>query len=403
MAPEARRRVLWTCVLGTFTAYLCLLFLTPIYPEVARDLRLGPDSLSLLLSIAPALSVVANLPVGVLTDRLGRRPLLLAGAVLLVGSQLLLAAAATPVVFGASRLVIGLAIPFVASASYAAVADAHPGAGRVQALGLVTAAVSLGQAAGYVSTAGLDERLGWHLLALALLPLPALMFALSLRMPEPPAGPSPASAADAMGSALSFLGRPPNAAAALVATFVNGAGVSATFLLPFATRSQGLGTTVTALLLLVFLGAAVVSAPLVGRLADRTGAQGLLRLCLAVCGGTLAVFAVAGPRIAVIVPVYAVTGGMVAASAALNTSQVVQAAQRAGTGTGAALGGLRLGQVLGPALVMPGAAVLYTRAGLASAVVMLAALCGVALLLTLVRSPQARTAPAFDGHSGESA
>src|ERR671932_379187 len=228
MAPEARRRVLWTCVLGAFTAYLCLLFLTPIYPEIAHDLGLRADSLSLLLSIAPALSVVANLPVGVLADRLGRRPLLLAGAVLLLGSQLLLAAAAT-----------------------------------------------LGQAAGYVSTAGLSERLGWHLLALALLPLPALMFALSLRMPEPPAGPSPASAVDAMGSALSFLGRPPNAAAALVATFVNGAGVSATFLLPFATRSQGLGTTVTALLLLVFLGAAVVSAPLVGRLAHHTGAQGL--------------------------------------------------------------------------------------------------------------------------------
>src|SRR5919199_1155955 len=256
MAPEARRRVLWTSVLGAFAAYLCLLFLTPIYPEIARDLRLRADSLSLLLSIAPALSVLANLPIGVLADRLGRRPLLLAGGALLLGSQLLVGAAFSAAVFGASRVVIGLAIPLVASAAYAAVADAHAAAGRVQALGMVTAAVNLGQAGGYVATAAIGERLGWHLLALALLPLPALMFALSLRMPEPPAGAAAASTTDAMGSALRFLGRPPNAAAALVATFINGAGVSATFLLPFATRDQGLGTTVTALLLLVFLGAA---------------------------------------------------------------------------------------------------------------------------------------------------
>src|SRR5919202_4068126 len=131
MAPEARRRVLWTCVLGAFSAYLCLLFLTPIYPEIARDLRLRPDSLSLLLSIAPALSVLMNVPVGVLADRLGRRPLLLTGAFLLVAAQLLVWAAATPVPFAGSRVVLGLAIPFVASAAYAAVAGAYAAAGRV--------------------------------------------------------------------------------------------------------------------------------------------------------------------------------------------------------------------------------------------------------------------------------
>lgn len=387
MAPEARRRVLWTCVLSAFSAYLCLLFLTPIYPEVAHDLRLRADSLSLLLSIAPALSVALNLPVGVVADRVGRRPLLLAGALLLVASQLLVGLAVNAVLFAGSRVVLGLAIPLVASAAYAAAADAYPAAGRAQALGLVTAAVNLGQAGGYVGTAFLGERLGWHLLALALVPIPVLMLAFTTRMPEHSAARPPASTLCAMGMALRFLGRPPNAAAALVATFVNGAGVSATFLLPFASRAQGLGTTATAFLLLVYLVAAVVAAPLFGRLADRAGATRLLRLCLAVCATTLAVFAAAGPALFVIVPVYAVLGATVAAAAALNTSLVVQAAQRAGTGTGAALGGLRLGQVLGPAVVMPGAAVLYTHVGLAGAVLLLSTLCGLALALTLVPRP----------------
>jgi hypothetical protein len=94
---------------------------------------------------------------------------------------------------------------------------------------------------------------------------------------------------------------------------------------------------------------------------------------------------------------------MVAASAALNTSLVVQAAQRTGTGTGAALGGLRLGQVLGPAVVMPVAATLYTHVGLAAAVLLLAALCGVGLALTLVREPAGRARKTVDVSGRESA
>jgi predicted MFS family arabinose efflux permease len=385
MDPAARRRVLWTCVISAFAAYLCLLFLNPIYPEVARDLGLRADTLSLLLAIAPGVSVVLNLPIGIVADRLGRRPLLLAGGVLLIVSQVLVWAAFNPVLFAMSRVTLGFAIPFVASAAYAAVADAHPVGDRTQALGMVTAAVNLGQAGGYVATALLGERLGWHPLALVLAVVPVTMLLFVFRMPEPPAAQERGSLRAAVGDAVSFLARPANAASSLVATAVNGAGVSATFLLPFATRSQGLGTAATALLLLVYLAAAALAAPAVGRLADRGSPRALLRLCLGVAAGGLTAFAVAGPGLGVLVPVYAVLGGTVAAAAALNTSLVVRAARRAGTATGAALGGLRLGQVLGPAAVMPAAASLYTHSSLRSAVLLLAALALAALVLTLVR------------------
>lgn len=383
MVPEARRRVLWTCVLSTFAAYLCLLFLNPVYPEVARELGLRPDTFSLLLSLAPALSVVMNLPVGILADRLGRRPLLLAGGCLLIISQLSLSTAVNPVLFAASRVALGFAIPFIASAAYAAVADAHPPGDRIQALGTVTASVNLGQAGGYVATALLVQALGWHLLALFLAVVPVGMLLFAVRMPEPPSAPSQARLGAAVADALRFLSRPGNAASALIATAANGAGVSATFLLPFATHGQGFGTTATALLLIVYLAAAAVAAPAVGRLADRGRPRALLALCLGVAALSLAGFGLAGPSVAVILPVYAIVGATVAAAAALNTSVVVGAARRSGTGTGAALGGLRIGQVLGPAAVTPAAAALYTHYDLRSAVFMLAGLVLVSLVLTL--------------------
>lgn len=400
MPPEARRRVLWTCVLSTFAAYLCLLFLNPIYPDLARELHLRADTLSLILAIAPALSVTTNLPVGIMADRLGRRPLLVAGGLLLIVSQLLVWGAFSPFVFALSRLSLGFAIPFVASAAYAAVADAHPPGDRIQALGMVTASVNLGQAGGYVATALLVERLGWHLLALVLAAIPLTMLLFALRMPEPPAAAVSGGLGAAVGDAIRFLAAPSNAASALVATAVNGAGVSATFLLPFATRGQGLGTGTTALLLLVYLAAAALAAPLVGRLADRGSPQRLLALCLVAAGASLAFFAFAGPQVAVILPVYAVVGGTVAAAASINTSLVVQAARASGTGTGAALGGLRFGQVLGPALVMPAAAALYTHFSLRSAVLMLAGLALVALVLALLGRSAAEPDRELSGRPG---
>jgi MFS family permease len=136
----------------------------------------------------------------------------------------------------------------------------------------------------------------------------------------------------------------------------------------------------------VYLAAATVAAPIVGRLADRGSPRALLGLCLGVAAVTLFAYALAGPTVAVIVPVYALVGGAVAAAAALNTSVVVQAARSAATGTGAALGGLRLGQVLGPAAVLPAAGALYTNFSLRSAVLMLGGLVLVALVLALAGS-----------------
>jgi hypothetical protein len=112
---------------------------------------------------------------------------------------------------------------------------------------------------------------------------------------------------------------------------------------------------------------------------------------------TLIAFAFAGPAVAVIVPVYAVIGGAVAAAAALNTSIVVQSARSSGTGTGAALGGLRFGQVLGPAAVTPAAAALYTHFSLRSAILMLGGLVVVALLLALAGARQPRAGQELPG------
>src|SRR6202022_4191506 len=57
-----RRRVLVTAVAVTMVNVFCMTSLTPLFPDVARDLGLGPDGLGLLMGISPLVSVLFQLP-----------------------------------------------------------------------------------------------------------------------------------------------------------------------------------------------------------------------------------------------------------------------------------------------------------------------------------------------------
>lgn len=99
---------------------------------------------------------------GIVSDRIGRRPVLALGLVFLAGSQLLRWRAATGFEFGLGQIFIGFCSPFVVAAVYALVADAYHGAGRAQAIGILQACANLGQATGILLAASLSLLIGWR-------------------------------------------------------------------------------------------------------------------------------------------------------------------------------------------------------------------------------------------------
>jgi MFS family permease len=68
---------------------LALLGLTPLYPTVAHDLALGPDAFSIYFAIQGGVNLLLQIPVGVIADRVGRRPVMGLGLVFMVAGQLL--------------------------------------------------------------------------------------------------------------------------------------------------------------------------------------------------------------------------------------------------------------------------------------------------------------------------
>lgn len=387
MIQAERRRVLFTGVGSTFVMFLCYLGLTPLYPTVASDLHTGPDGLGLLIGLSSLVSAVLQIPIGVLADKVGRRPVISAGTVTLAASQLMRWGAHSPILFGAAQAMLGVTLPLLTAAAYAAVADAYGARGKAEALGYLQASTNVGQIAGFALAAVFGTALGWRNLSLGFALLPLAMVPLALSMPEPERRSSTSSVASLLKEAARAIVQVEWAALALTAALTLGAGVAAIYLLPFLAQKEDMSSSTTGLLLMPYVVGAVVGGPVVGSLADRLGARspllGVLVLGLSSCFA-LALF---GPTIPAVIVCYTLIGATVGATLSVAAAQIVHLAVGAGVGTGAALGGLRLGQGIGPSLGPAFAGVIFVNFGVRTSLTATGGLLAVALIVAIRAVP----------------
>src|SRR5438067_408043 len=383
MSPGDRRRVLATAAACVFLNFLAFSGLTPLFPEVAHDLGLGVDTLGLYFAVSAAVSAALQIPVGVVADRVGRRPVLVTGLLFMAAGQALRWQATTPLIFGAGQLAIGACSPLIVAAGFAAVADAYARAGRAQAMGIVSAAISLGQVTGFLVAGLIAQWVGWRGFSLGVALLPLLLLPPTLGLPEPPRSVPEVALGRAMLRAVRFLLAPRAAGLALVAALSLGAGFSAGYLLPFVARHFGYGEAAASLLLIPCVLRSIVVWPLLGRWADRVGITGLLAGCLSAAALALAAFGLLPFSLPAVGVCFLFIGGGAGAALSLVSTAIVEVAGRSGAGSGAALGGLRVGQQLGPALGPALAGVVFAHAGKPPAYLLLAALLVVAAALAL--------------------
>lgn len=407
VSAAARRRVLWTGVGAVVCAFLSYFFLVPVYPAVAHDLGVGPDVLGLLVGGGQLLGAVLQIPAGVAADRWGRRPFLVGALVVIAFCQVLRWVPGGIVPFAVAQTGIGLSLPLIVSSASAAVADAYAMGGRAQALGVLLASANVGQVAGYVAMGQLAGVLAWRQVSLALALLPALLTPLAMALPEPSRGKAAEALAGArVWRALRFLAAAGPASMLVVVALGVGAGNSSTYLLPFIDRANGLGPRITSLLLLPYVAGSVVLAPLTGRVADRVGVRGPL-LAWSVVGALAAAgFALGGPGAAWVPPCYVLLGGTTGSLTGLAATRMADLADRpGGPGVGAAMGGLRSAQSLGPALGPPLSAVIYVSSGFRPAFLALSA--ALAMVLAVVaafaRAPAAGAVEAGGARPAEAA
>ncbi|WBP85070.1 MFS transporter [Kitasatospora cathayae] len=176
MTARRSRSVLATAAYGTFLVLVAYTVPMTTLTPTAVGLHAGPTAQTWVLTGTLVGLSALLLAAGSLADDRGRKRVFTAGAVLLVLSSAVAAAAPTVAVFLAARVVQGAASAALLAPSLGLIGEAYPGGpARVRALGVWGAAVGLGIAVGPVYAALAEQWLGWRAVYWGLAALAALL------------------------------------------------------------------------------------------------------------------------------------------------------------------------------------------------------------------------------------
>ena len=123
-------------------------FPTPLFPIYAQRYHFGAATVTLLFSVYVAALIPAMLTLGRITDRVGRRPALVAGMAITAVSSVAFAAARNVGWLFAGEIIYGIAAGLVMSATTVTIRELHPkqhaGSGALAAMVAVAAGLTLG-------------------------------------------------------------------------------------------------------------------------------------------------------------------------------------------------------------------------------------------------------------------
>lgn len=266
-----RSSILALVVAATFTDIVAYSVAVPVLPDLSRRLGASPTLVGLLFASFGATLLAVSIPMGALSDRLGRRGPLVGGLVGLAAATLLFAFADSLGWLFVARLAQGAADAVTWVVGLALLADVYEPSERGRAVGIVMAGSSVAFMIGPTLGGWLYEAGGIRLpfVMVAILAMFAAVAGLTLKLADRREMPGSVPVFAVFGVAPVMV-----CAGAVVA-----ASATICMLEPvLALRLAGLGVN-PGRVGAVFGAAAIVSAivhPIAGRLADRWGARSLV-------------------------------------------------------------------------------------------------------------------------------
>ncbi len=297
---QRRNRLLWVLCGATFLIFFQAFMVAPLLPRLAQVFSVPIQTIGLIIPAYLIPYGAATLVYGPLSDRLGRRPILVGSLAAFILLTALTATVQSAPALLVLRLLTGLGASGVVPLALAFIGDVVPFRERGRALGWLFGAMAGGIAFGSTFGAVLEPFLTWQGLFLGVAVLAVLVFvALLPRLSKLPSQPS-SQAKRTLGDVLSAYGallRERRGLRTYAYVLFTGLFHSGTFTwLGYAlARRYGLGEVGIGLALLGYGIPGFLFGPLIGRAADHWGRNRLIPLGIAIGGAAACALAFVVP------------------------------------------------------------------------------------------------------------
>jgi DHA1 family solute carrier family 18 vesicular amine transporter 1/2 len=187
---DSRTTALVLVTFATFTDIVAYSVAVPVLPDLSRKLGASPTTIGFLFSSFGITLLTVSMPMGAVSDRIGRRSPLVGGFIALAASTTLFAFGGTLPVLFAARLVQGAADGITWVVGFALIADLFGSAERGRVTGIIMSGASVAFMVGPSLGGWLYEIGGMRLpfLTVALLATLGALACLCLRFPSRRAG-----------------------------------------------------------------------------------------------------------------------------------------------------------------------------------------------------------------------
>ncbi|WP_261810083.1 MFS transporter [Levilactobacillus humaensis] len=138
------KRAIFILIFSEFLVCLGISLVIPVMPFIKNELHLTATDMGIMNSLFAFAQFVASPIIGRLSDRIGRKPVLTAGLLLFMVSEVLFALTNRLMVFNISRLIGGLSAAMVVPTAMALAADITTKHQRARVIGWLSAAFSGG-------------------------------------------------------------------------------------------------------------------------------------------------------------------------------------------------------------------------------------------------------------------